>query len=87
MIHFLPIENLKERYTQMMNDIMSPLFDYVYYPTTEEQEIKKGQFLDIEGTIGFKSKQLNMVVEAFREGKVNNGDKFFVADIFYVSGN
>jgi glycosyltransferase involved in cell wall biosynthesis len=83
MIHFLPIENLKERYTPMMNDIMTPLFDYVYYPETKEQEIVKGQFLDIEGTIGFKAKQLTMVVEAFQEGKVKSGDKFFVADIFY----
>lgn len=83
MIHFLPIENLKERYTQMMNDIMFPLFDYVYYPDIEQQEITKGQFLDIEGTIAFKTKQLNMVVDAFKEGKVRSGDKFFVADIFY----
>ena len=83
MIHFLPIENLKERYTQMMNDIMTPLVDYVYYPDIEEQEIVKGQFLDIEGTIGFKTKQLTMVVEAFQQGKIKSGDKFFVADIFY----
>lgn len=67
----------------MFNDIMTPLCDYVYYPEMEQTEIKKGEFLDIEQTIKFKSLQLSLVAQAFIDNKVKDGDKFFVADIFF----
>ena len=83
-IHYLPLENLEQRYTKLMNSIISHKSNYIYYPQDyEEKKISKGEFLDIERTIEFKSKQLAMVSKAFQEGNVKTGDIFFVADIFF----
>lgn len=84
MIHYLPIENIEQRYTKLMNDIVYPHCDYIYYPTDfNHVEIKKGQFLDIERTIQFKARQLELVSLAFQEGKIKSGDWFLVADIYF----
>jgi len=84
MIHYLPIENIEQRYTKLMNDIVYPYCNYIYYPDNfNEVEIRKGQFLDIERTIQFKAKQIELVSIAFQEGKVNNGDWFLVGDIYF----
>lgn len=83
-IHFLPIENMEQRYTRLMNTVVSPFCSHVYYPTDfVETKIAKGQFLDVERTIEFKSKQLAMVSRAFQEGKVNDGDSFLIGDLFF----
>ena len=84
MIHFLPIENIEQRYTKLMNRIVSPYCDFIYYPENfEEKVIEKGEFLDIERTIQFKAKQIEMISIAFQNNQVKNGDWFFVADIFF----
>jgi glycosyltransferase involved in cell wall biosynthesis len=83
-LHYLPLENIEQRYTKLMNEIVSQKSDYVYYPQDfEEKKISKGEFLDIERTVEFKAKQLAMVSHAFQKGLVSNGDCFFVADIFF----
>lgn len=84
MIHYLPIENIEQRYTKLMNEIVYPFCDHIYYPTDfEEQKISKGEFLDIERTIQFKARQIELISIAFQEGKVKNGDWFLVGDIFF----
>lgn len=85
MIHFIPLENLEERYTVLMNDIVNKSEKVKsYYPNNwEQKQISKGEFLDIERTIEFKARQLQMISQAFQRGEVNNGDWFFFADIFF----
>ena len=84
MIHFVPIENIEQRYTKLMNDIIYPYVDYIYYPDNiTTNKISKGEFLDIEKTIQFKSRQIELVSLAFQEGKVKDGDWFFFGDMFF----
>ena len=82
-LHFLPLERIEERYTPMLNDCLSPFFDHIYYPDMPDITIDKGEFLDVEKTMEFKALQLSMVAKAFQDGKVEDGDTFFVADIFF----
>lgn len=84
MIHYIPIENIEQRYTKLMNEIVYPHCHYIYYPSElQEVEIKKGQFLDVERTIQFKARQIEMISIAFQEGKVKDGDWFLFGDMFF----
>lgn len=84
MIHFIPLENLEERYTSLMNEIVSKGDNIkMYYPEWKTQKINKGEFLDIEKTIEFKAKQLIMISQAFQSGDIKNGDWIFFADLFF----
>ena len=82
-IWFLPIERIEARYTGMMNDALSPLCDFVLDPGGGPREIKVGQFLDVAGTISYKSEQMALVARSFERGAVQNGDVFLVGDMFY----
>jgi glycosyltransferase involved in cell wall biosynthesis len=83
-IIYLPIEELPARYTQMMNAAIYPKVDISLYPKIEiDNEIKRGQFLDIVNTCKFKAAQLQLVADLFNEGKIENGDAFLVGDIFF----
>ena len=85
MIHFIPLENLEERYTTLMNKIVndSGLVKSYYPEDWETAQINKGEFLDIERTIEFKAKQLILISKAFQKGEIKNGDWIFFADIFF----
>ncbi len=85
MIHFIPLENLEERYTGLMNEIVnSSNLVKSYYPRNwKQKQINKGEFLDIERTIEFKAKQLQMISKAFQDNEIKNGDWIFFADIFF----
>lgn len=84
MIHYLPIENIEQRYTKLMNEIVYPYCDFIYYPNElQEIQIKKGEFLDVERTIQFKARQIEMISIAFQEGKVKDGDWFLFGDMFF----
>ena len=85
MIHFIPLENLEERYTTLMNNIVndSGLVKSYYPKDWETAQINKGEFLDIERTIEFKAKQLILISKAFQKGEIKNGDWIFFADIFF----
>jgi glycosyltransferase involved in cell wall biosynthesis len=83
-IIYLPLEELPQRYTGMMNAAIYPKVDISLYPKVEiDAEIKRGQFLDIVNTCKFKAAQLQMVADLFNEGKVEDGDAFLVGDIFF----
>ena len=83
-IIYLPLEELPQRYTGMMNAAIYPKVDISLYPKIEiDTEIKRGQFLDIVNTCKFKAAQLQMVADLFNEGKVENGDSFLIGDIFF----
>lgn len=84
MIYYLPLENIEQRYTKMMNTALQPLVDVYLYPEFDLPEvIEQGEFLDINKTSIFKAKQLAMVAELFYNNKIKNGDHFLVGDIFY----
>ena len=83
-IIYIPLENLDQRYTRMMNEALYPLVDISLYPEVEvSAEIKKGQFLDIVNTCKFKAAQLQMIAELFNDGRVSDGDVFLIGDIFF----
>ena len=83
-IIYIPLEDLPQRYTQMMTNAIYPKVDITLYPKIEiDKQIKRGQFLDIVNTCKFKAAQLQMIAELFNEGKVNNGDAFLIGDIFF----
>ena len=47
-IIYIPLEDLPQRYTQMMNNAIYSLVDFSLYPKIEiDTQIKRGQFLDI----------------------------------------
>ena len=84
MLYYIPIETMEQRYTKMMNEVISPLVDKVIYPEFDYSgTIEKGQFLDINKTSIFKAKQLQMIAEMFYKGEIKEWDKFLVADIFF----
>ena len=81
---YIPLENLEQRYTKMMNDAIIPLVDMSLYPNVPvSTNIKKGQFLDIVGTCKFKAAQLAMIAELFENEQVNDGDAFLIGDLFF----
>lgn len=83
-IIYIPLEELPQRYTGMMNQAIYPKVDISLYPKVEiDKEIKRGQFLDIVNTCKFKAAQLQMIADLFNAGKVEDGDAFLVGDIFF----
>lgn len=83
-IIYIPLENLPQRYTQMMNESIYPKVDIVLYPNVKiDTQIKRGQFLDIVNTCKFKAAQLQMIADLFNDGKVSDNDAFLVGDIFF----
>ena len=83
-IIYIPLEELPQRYTGMMNAAIYPKVDISLYPKIEiDKQIKRGQFLDIVNTCKFKAAQLQMIADLFNEGKVENGDVFLIGDIFF----
>lgn len=79
---FVPVERLEQRYTGMVYDILAPLCDLTL-ESPKQPQIKKGQFLDICGTISYKSWQLNQIAYMFDHGDIIPGDTFLIGDIFF----
>jgi glycosyltransferase involved in cell wall biosynthesis len=69
----------------MMNEELKKISDFFIYPDIPNMtnEIENGQFLDINKTILFKSKQLSMISNMFINNEIKNGDIFFISDIFF----
>jgi len=82
MIIYLALEDLDQRYTNMMNTVVSRYVDVVLRGT-QYGKIASGQFLDTFGTSRWKSEILTQVAEMFMQGKIKDGDKFFVSDLFW----
>jgi glycosyltransferase involved in cell wall biosynthesis len=83
-IIYIPLEELPQRYTQMLNNAIYPKVDISLYPNIEiDKEIKRGEFLDIVNTCKFKAAQLQMIADLFNENKVESGDVFLIGDIFF----
>lgn len=85
-IIYLPFENLPQRYTGMWNTAIIRHLrpdDIVVKVSEKESQISVGEFLDIYDTTAYKSRQLDAVSLLFKEGKIENGDIFYVPDIFF----
>ena len=85
MIYYIPLENMEQRYTRMMNNQFERHADFCLYPTTFEYSdtIETGQFLDINKTCIFKAMQLEIISKMFYNKEIKNGDIFIVGDIFF----
>jgi len=83
-LYYLPIENIVNRYTVMMNETLRPLIDVTLYPDGFERVlIQSGEFLDVNNTIAFKAEQLKMVTQLFAQKFIHSGDVFLVGDLFF----
>lgn len=81
---YVPLEDVEQRYTKMMNAELKRHADVYLYPEFDFPEvIEKGQFLDVNKTIIFKSRQLTMIAKMFYDGKIEEGDIFIIGDIFF----
>lgn len=81
---YIPLENIEQRYTKMMNESISAMADITLYPEFNYPEvIENGQFLDVNKTIIFKSLQLQMIAEMFYKGEVLQNDVFLIGDLFF----
>ena len=87
-IIWLPLENLEERYTADWAKWFPQEFrrlgvDFITIegePLTSHIEI--GRFLDVFGTIYYKSTQIAKVAELLRAGVIKSGDIIFDADLW-----
>lgn len=83
-IIYIPLEDIEQRYTKMMNQSLAEEVDIYLYPEFNYSEvIESGQFLDVNKTIIFKSLQLQMIAEMFYKKEVLENDVFLVGDIFF----
>jgi glycosyltransferase involved in cell wall biosynthesis len=89
MIYYIPLENLDERYTrQMFRWVITAFRDRgiefrVIHGETLVQETEGDQFLNWASRVFFTSEQNKRIARLFQEGRVNDGDIFFVADIWH----
>jgi len=85
----LPIEPLTERYSDYWWSLIPEGFKQlgnevvVIEGKQLTSTVIKGTVLDTYGTNYVKSTQIQEVCQLFQDGKVNNGDVFFVCDIWF----
>ncbi len=84
---YVPIEPLKERYTESWYNNFPPLFEAAGFNVTIvdgtplEQEVKVGTFLDINSTTHYKWSQLQKISQMFHKGMIAPGTVFFFGDL------
>ena len=89
MLWYLPLEPLEGRYTVLMDRQLARSFtrrkvSYRYVcPEPLTSTIETGAFLDANGTIHYKASQIRMMAEYFRDGRVSDGDHFFISDLWF----
>jgi hypothetical protein len=89
MLYYLPLEMLDQRYTILMDQQIVKELDrrgaeYLrIYGSTLTDTIDVGAFLDSDGTNFFKASQIKQIAVLFRQGRIKDGDKFFVSDLWF----
>lgn len=85
-----PIELLEERYSQQWFHWFDAEFKrfkinalHVLPPSGLQAEIKTGEFLDVIGTLEFKSEQLRWICSLFRNGQIKKDTVFLIADSWF----
>ncbi len=91
MLFVLPLEKLEERYTGQwyrwfQDELIKKNIPYQYVDGQQlTSKVETGVVLDAAGTNYWKFSQMMKVCQLFKEGKVQNGDKFFIMDLWYPS--
>ena len=89
MIWYIPLEPLEERYTAQMYQWVVDGFNraglefYAVCGESLSSNIRQGEVLDAIGTNYYKAAQLQGICRIFDDGRVQNGDIFFVADLWF----
>ena len=86
-LHWLPLEILDKRYTAQTRKWYGDEFKKHFDVNMIEGEqltskIESGSFLDAYGTNYYKFTQLAEVAKQFRDKKINDGDIFFIDDLW-----
>jgi len=85
---WLPLEIIDKRYTKLTREWFSNEFNKhrIQYAIIEgiqsNDKINVGSFLDVFGTIKYKSSQIEKLADLFAKGKIQNNDTFFIDDIW-----
>jgi len=86
-LYYIPIEPLKERYTEEWYKYMPKEFTKEGFNVigidgiTLSNFVETGTFLDINSTLHYKTSQLQKISRLFHNGIIQDGDIFFVADL------
>ncbi len=89
MIYYLPLEHIEARYTKAMDSIIVKELkrqkkDFKRIDgKVLTGKIKVGAFLDANSTNHYKFTQLQEVTKLFAQGKIKDGDIFFVSDLWF----
>jgi glycosyltransferase involved in cell wall biosynthesis len=89
MLYYVPLESLEERYTKQMYDwVIKALkkrnINYIAIaPYLLSEVTEGGQFLNWASRAYTCAYQNQMIAKYFHEGKIKNGDKFFIADFWH----
>jgi len=89
MIWFIPLEQLEERYTKQMYNWVIEGFARkemkygIINGLTMTSGVQTGEVLDAEGTNYFKATQLAVLCKMFKDGTIQDGDVFFIADLWF----
>jgi len=88
-VYYLPLELIDMRYTNAQDKITRDAFDSknisykIIDGTILSDKKNPDEFLNPTSTNFFKFKQLEQICELFDNNEVKNGDKFYVADIWF----
>jgi len=92
MFWLVQLEPLEERYSKQWSEWIPTTFDLLGLPydiiegEVLTDTIEKGAFLDVNSSHYQSFTQLRNIARRFYEGKIKNGDKFFVYDIEFPPG-
>lgn len=80
---YIPLEVIPSRYTEMVLETMREVSDIILMPDVSVDAPKPGQFLNFAGSCLFKANQLTQICQLFLDSKVNDGDAFLFADLWF----
>lgn len=91
MLVYAPLEHIDKRYTEHLDkDITNYLqennIDFIRLtPSTIDNEMKNGSFLDADNTIFRQFTQFNQFITLLRSGEIPKGSTLFTTDIWNIS--
>jgi len=89
MLYLVKLEDLEQRYTIKMHEeiVKYCIEENVAYNVIKgnllQSKISVGAFLDANSTTYYKASQMGRIARKFADGKIKDGDKFLVYDMWY----
>lgn len=80
---YVPLEVIPSRYTGIALEAMKKVADIIVSPDLSVAPPKAGQFLNFAGSCQFKAHQLVQIAQLFLDSKVQDGDAFLFADLWF----